>query len=122
MVQSLLTSFLKNNDYPLGRWSTIEIGHSKKKIFICNAYIVGPSPISHARNNTAAYQQWILLSKKNCDIHPRKKAINDLIDLIKNKIEKSYEIILMLDANDTIKTHKGIISKLQHTCHLQAVQ
>ena len=54
----------KSNDYPLGRWSLIEIGHSKKKRVICNAYIVGMTPISHARNNTAAYPQWVILSKK----------------------------------------------------------
>ena len=42
--------------------------------------------------------------------------------MLKQKIKKGYEIILMLDANDTIKTYKGIISSIQHTCHLRIVE
>ena len=62
------------------------------------------------------------MSKNHQNLHPREQAITNLIKKLKQKIKNGFEIILMLDANDTIKTHKGIISKLQHTCHFHVVQ
>ena len=73
----------KETDYPMGRWSLIEIGQKKHKICICNAYIVGNTEISSTKQYTAAYQQWQILSKQNNNKHPREQAINDLISTLK---------------------------------------
>ena len=100
----------KDSDYPLGRWSIIDLQHKNTKICICSAYIVGKTEICPTKNYTAAYQQWQILSKNNNHNHPRDQAIHDLATKLKQKITKEFEIILMLDANDNIKTYKGIIS------------
>ena len=45
------------NDYPLGRWSTITIGPPNFKITIISAYIVFQTQITPSNDKTAANQQ-----------------------------------------------------------------
>ena len=75
----------KDSDYPLGRWSIIDLQHKNTKICICSAYIVGNTEICPTKHYTAAYQQWQILSKQDNDNHPRDQAIQDLNQMLKKK-------------------------------------
>ena len=101
----------KQNDFPMGRWNSITIGPLKHKITIITAYIVCQTPITPTKTNTAAYQQWQLISlEKNQkqNQHPRHRAILDLIRYIKKITSQGHDIIFMADINEPITRPNGI--------------
>ena len=80
VITSKVSSYVTNkeNDYPMGRWSMVNISLKKHKICICTAYIVGSIEIIPNKHLTAAYQQWKIMSKNNNTQHPREQAMSDI--------------------------------------------
>ena len=109
-------------DKPYGRWCTIIIGPPQHNIAIVTAYIVCNTPITHNRHHTAAYQQWLLMSRKGIKGHPRDLAINDLITHLTTLRTQGKDIILLMDANSARDGNNSVINKIQEKSGLNEIK
>jgi ribonuclease HI len=90
----------------LGRWSFIRISSKHKNLVIATAY----RPIKTNGISTNWMQQWLLLRQRgNPSPDPISEFYKDLGLQIKQWISQGYELILMIDANESIGTRtKGL--------------
>jgi hypothetical protein len=98
----------------LGRWVESEItGSGNRKTTIICAYIVCKDSIERSGPNTAYSQQWLILKKR--DPHnnpdPRSVAFHDLKERINELRQQGQEIIVMMDANDTLQNTRSALTK-----------
>jgi hypothetical protein len=86
-------------DKKLGRWSYIKISSRKNSLIIITAY----RPCKTLSHLTAWMQQWSLLreeGRRNPD--PIKNFYKDISEQLEKWKSQNYEIILMMDANETL--------------------
>jgi hypothetical protein len=97
------------DDTGLGRWSYFKVSSNRKAIIIITAY----RPCASHGPSTAWMQQWLLLRESGeTDPDPIKKFYNDLEKLIQGWINQNIEVILLLDANETIGERPGGLSSV----------
>jgi hypothetical protein len=102
----------------LGRWSSIGTRLKGVEITIITAYRVGKTSIN-LENNNAYVQQWKELKFRGVNKpDPRKKTLEDLKKFIKKEIEKQKEIILMIDANESVENRTEEMNRLIYECEL----
>lgn len=98
----------------LGRWSGFRLeGKQKHSIVILSAY--RPTQSSNMGDNTCYSQQWRIMRQrntKNDDPKPRTQYITDLIALIKKWTNDTTEIIIGIDANDSLDNPKSDLLRL----------
>ena len=94
-------------DYPLGRWSWITMQGSQDRIItLVSAYRVNPGRASMGACSTFK-QQYHLMLQQNIDTpDPRRQTILDLQEFLQTKIDQREEIILSIDANETMLQHQ----------------
>jgi hypothetical protein len=91
----------------LGRWSFAQINSKRKSLVIIMAY----RPCASRGPTTAWMQQWTLLREKgDPNPDPIKQFYKDLEEFLQGWINKKCEILLMLDANETLGEKPGGIS------------
>jgi hypothetical protein len=108
MVGGNLVGRLSNHEadsHGLGRWTTCTFrGKENTKLTIITAYQVCDDNISRNSTKTAYVQQWTLLRTVHGDLdpNPRKRFIADLDALITQLRNQGHEILLALDANESL--------------------
>jgi hypothetical protein len=95
-----------SNSSGLGRWSYLRLSSNKKSIMLVTAY----KPQKTQGPYTAWTQQWMLLREMNKNPDPIKAFCEDLKTEMKKWVEKGYEILLMIDANEEVGLEPGGIS------------
>ncbi len=107
----------------LGRWSGYRlVGTGKHNIIILTAY--RPTKSADMSTNTCYSQQWRALRAAipTTDPEPQQQMITDLITQIQKWSNAHTEIILSLDANDTLETPKTEIHRLLQNTTLSSLQ
>ena len=88
-----------------GRWIWTSLqGRNRRTVTFISAYIVNPG---HQKlGNFSVYKQHYNLMLKHAPSHqdPRSQILIDLEQFIQDRIQKKEEIILSIDANETIQT------------------
>lgn len=105
----------------LGRWSGFVLQRRHhKKLLIMTAYRVPNQTINNVGPLTAYYQQYTILNNKHSHtiIDPRKKFITDLTKLLSSYITTNTDIILMIDANESMGDESHGIASLCRKCKL----
>jgi exonuclease III len=93
----------------LGRWSYLKLSSKKKNLVIITAY----RPTQSNGINTNWMQQWLLLRKQGIqNPDPITEFYNDLRTLLQRWQRQEYEIVLMIDANETIGTKSRGITEI----------
>jgi hypothetical protein len=88
----------------LGRWSYVKINSKRRSLIIITAY----RPCVSRGINTTWMQQWTILREEGePDPDPIQKFYTDLEDQLQKWKEEKYEIILLIDANETIGDKPG---------------
>ena len=97
----------------LGRWTEAVItGRNNKKVAIITVYGVGKNKIGTCGPQTCYFQQWNILNKDtNLRIDPREKLFEDLSNTIAEYKHLNTEIIIMMDANDTLQNPNSKLTK-----------
>jgi hypothetical protein len=93
-----------SDDSGLGRWSYFKISSNKQSLVIITVYrhCVSSGP------STTSMQQWTLLHKAgNQNPDPIKTFYADVDDLLTKWKKLQYEIIVLIDANETIGNKPG---------------
>ena len=97
----------------LGRWVyTIINGKNNKKLVIVTAYRVCKDSMLKGHSTVYAQQYRILRRQNVTNPHPKQQFDKDLISLLQQWRKQQFEIILMIDANDTI-----LASRFQKILH-----
>jgi hypothetical protein len=100
-------STIINDPSGLGRWTETEItGKKGITVSIITAYAVCKDSIERSGTTTAFTQQWNLLKLKEpeSDHDPRERLFRDLGQHIDHLRSKHHEIILLIDANESLQT------------------
>jgi hypothetical protein len=92
----------------LGRWSYFRISSNKKNPIIVMAY----KPLKMQGPHMAWTQQWMLLRETNKNPDPIKNFCDDLVKETKLWVDKGYEIILMINANEEVGLLPGGLSNI----------
>ncbi len=107
--------------FGLGRWSHITLrGAAKRKVLVVTAYRVSQKSVKSVGPATSAAQQFrkLLQQFRNSGIQEepcsRHQFILDLQAWLEHKIQDQYDIILSLDANESITQETGSISPLTY--------
>jgi hypothetical protein len=103
----------------MGRWSEVCITGKKNKVTFITAYRVVQKKGGVQGFKTAFLQQCSILrtrGKSDDELDPRKLILEDLGKRIKALKEENHEIILSIDANDTLQNISSEFTKfaLQH--------
>jgi hypothetical protein len=101
---------LENGTGPsgLGHWSYFRISSNKRNLIIVTAY----KPLKTQGPHTAWTQQWMMLRETNRNPDPVKSFCDDLATETKKWVDKGYEIILMINANEEVGLLPGGISNV----------
>ena len=105
---------------PLGNYSLITLkGRHNSAISIITAYRVVQTEATNAGTRTAYQQQRNVMRMQNIsNPDPRNQAISDLRTLIQNLQHKGHEILLMIDANESLHQRNSKIEKLRNDTNL----
>ena len=97
----------------LGRWTEATlIGKDERKVTIVCAYCVCKNTISTTGPSTAFAQQWHLLRMKGDERpDPCGKFFADLGTRIQELTRDKHEVLIMLDANDTLQAPNNTFSR-----------
>lgn len=110
-----LQTTTKAEENYLGRWTEATIsGRDNTRVTIIAAYRVCKNSIRTCRPQTAFAQQWHLLHKlggKTHSIDPREEILADLQTRIQNSKDDGHEIILLMDANESLQVPNCRLSK-----------
>ena len=90
----------------LGRWTEAEImGKNNTAVSVITVYAVGKNKIGTCGPQTNYFQQWNVLNSKNqsCMIDPRERLFTDLSKVVLEKQKDGKEVIVLIDANDTLQ-------------------
>jgi hypothetical protein len=91
----------------LGRWTFIKISSKKRSIIIITAY----RPCVSQGPSTTWIQQWSLLREEGeVNPDPIKCFYRDIEQQLMQWKENGYEIILMIDANESIGNQPGVFN------------
>lgn len=107
-------SVSKNDPSDLGRWTESTItGKQNTKVTIITAYTVCKNSISNCGPSTVFAQQWHILRRSSPDetIDPRKTMMLDLGNRIKELKGEGSEVILLIDANDSLQKPSSEFTK-----------
>jgi exonuclease III len=114
----------KVEEATMGRWTETYIkGKRNRKVTIIAAYVVcsqSQSEIS-TKMTTAFTQQWHIIKRSNpgtADIDPRKKMWEDLATRIIQLKDSGNEIIVTMDANDSLQQLTSELNKFVRKCEL----
>ena len=104
----------------LGRWTETEIiGKDNRTVCIFNVYAVGKNKIGTCGPMTSYFQQWMLLNKdSNTRVDPRDKLFQDLGQTIQERQTARKEVIIMIDANDSLQNPNSKFTKWVHDMNL----
>jgi len=92
----------RGQDTPLGRWSYQELGGKNgKRVVLISVYRPCANTTTSGFNTAYAQQSRILLQANDYSC-PRKKCLEDLTIFVKRLIAKGMEIILSIDANESL--------------------
>jgi exonuclease III len=97
---------IRKDESGLGRWVESEIsGGNGKKVTVVTAYCVRNYNIKTCGRKTVFAQQWHILKKREpkTNPNPRKKMMIDLGERLRQIKAGGSEIILMMDANDSLQ-------------------
>jgi hypothetical protein len=114
----------KVDDSSMGRWTEITVrGKRNRKVTIITAYVVCPQSQSEisSKKTTAFTQQWHIIKRNSpgiTDIDPRKKMWEDLSTRIQKLKDIGHELIVMMDANDSLKQFNSSLSDFVRKCEL----
>jgi hypothetical protein len=98
----------------MGRWSEATINGKKKKVTFITAYRVCQKKGAQAGSKTAYWQQCCIMrsrGKPNDQIDPRNIMLEDLGSRIESLKEAGHEVVLSIDANDTLQSINSEFSK-----------
>ena len=100
----------------MGRWTGFTLrGRHQTLITILSAYRVSQSSPSRLGHDTAFHQQWRHLRQTQESPNPRQQFLQDIKTHILQLRQQNHEIILMIDANETITTQNTWTHFLQDT-------
>ncbi len=103
----------RGNDPILGRWSFMElVGKHNKRLIVISAYRVCNQQFDAASNTTSSQQTRLLQSQGIQNPHPRTIFLNDLISQINEWRRDNKEVILCMDANESVDDPRANISRL----------
>jgi hypothetical protein len=97
----------------LGRWTGFKLeGKHRQHLIIISVY--RPTPSNDKSDNTCYSQQWRILrqSASTTNPEPREKLITDLITQCKQWRQEHAEILLGIDANESIESTKPALLRL----------
>jgi hypothetical protein len=97
-----------NDESGLGRWSYLRLSSNKRNLIVITAY----KPIKTQGPYTTWTQQWILLREATKNPDPIKAFCDDLNTVLQKWVEKEYDIILMIDANEEVGSQPGGLSSV----------
>lgn len=98
----------------LGRWTESELtGRCNRKVTIICAYMVCKDSIERSGPNTAYTQQWRILKEQQpqLDPDPRTIVFEDLKKRITDIRQQGHEVIVLMDANDTLQNTRSALTK-----------
>ena len=105
----------------MGRWSTLLIrGRHQSKLAVISAYRVCNQNASQAGGRTAYMQQWHVLrtQQPHRAPDPRRQFFTDLQREIQRLISEEYEVVLMLDANESMYDPNSQLLRFVQDCKL----
>ena len=118
-VNNLATRTVEKYSDPMGRFTSQSfIGKNGKVLSAIAAYRVVEGTHGPA---SASAQQRLQLTLQGQTISPRKAFLEDIIAYIHKLQEKGHEILLCLDANESMHRHNAGIRRLASMCGLQDV-
>jgi hypothetical protein len=97
----------------MGRWSSISIkGRDKTIVTIFSVYRVCAGHIKTAGPGTCFAQMWHLADMKNIQPNkPRQQVLDDLEEAIQKCRSQAHEVIVLMDANETVARNNSSIRK-----------
>jgi hypothetical protein len=103
----------------LGRWSGFRLqGKNQKSLIVISAY--RPTPSNDPSDRTCHSQQWrILRARQNSNPNPRKTFITDLTTQINKWRDENSEIIIGIDANESVTEKNSQIYQLLQDTNLE---
>jgi len=103
----------RGNDPSLGRWSYLEfMGKSNKRLIVVSGYRVCNQKFDAASNTATAQQIRLLQAQGIQNPKPRRIFIDDLIAQINKWRNEHKEVLICMDANESIDDPKADISRL----------
>jgi exonuclease III len=126
IVNGPLSSRVSNKDtdpYGLGRWSSLTIdGRNKRKITAITAYCPPKQTINNAGLFTSFFQQFHQLrSSGSKNPRPIVQFYDDLEQHTITLQAKGNEIVLMMDANESLTDRGSKLKELASACNLTSV-
>ena len=102
------------DSFNMGRWSYSTIrGRNKRRVTIITAYQTCECDMATQGVTTFPSQQWTLLEQKGLEEgNIRKRMIKELISFINKLQRQQHEVILLIDANESITDSNSLIGKL----------
>jgi hypothetical protein len=104
----------EGSDGGLGRWSELRMeGKEGRAVLIITAYrVVANQVLATAGPRTAFRQQWKLLHSSGIENpNPRKQVLLDLATRIEDATKAGDEVVLMIDANESLNDSRSEFSK-----------
>jgi len=103
----------RGSDTPLGRWSFLEfLGKDNKRLIVVSGYRVGNQKFDAASNTVMAQQMRLLQAQGIQKPKPRRLFIDDLIAQTITWRNEHKEVLICMDANESIDNPKADISCL----------
>ena len=102
----------------MGRWSTLRIQIKGTVLSVITVYRVCKTPVT-LESNTAYSQQWReWKTKTEKKVDPRERTLQDLKKYVKGEIEKKREVVVLIDANESIDSRTEEMNQFIHECGL----
>ena len=102
----------------MGRWSTLRIQIKGTVLSVITVYRVCKTPVT-LESNTAYSQQWReWKTKTDKKVDPRERTLQDLKKYVKEEIEKKREVVVLIDANESIDSRTEEMNQFIHECGL----
>ena len=102
-----------------GRWSGFQLRTQTNNLVIVTVYRVPQQSIDQVGHKTTYAQQWVVERLNGTESpEPRSQCIRDLTKTVQEWQKKKLEVIIMIDANETMGTEAEGIASLTTTCNL----
>ena len=102
-----------------GRWSGFQLRTQTSNLVIITVYRVAQKSIDQVGYKTTYAQQWVVERLKGNETpEPRSQCIKDLIKAVQEWQKEKLEVIIMIDANETMGTEEHGIASLASICNL----
>jgi len=101
------------SDEPLGRWSYLElVGQLGMRLIVVSAYRVCPQQFDATASTVTAQQTRILLQQGVPNPNPHQQFISDLTTQINSWRQQHKEVLVGLDANESVDDPRSKIMRL----------